>query len=449
MGIFDQFQAQLNALPRVSPQAPRQGLLGGVQNFLAQNRGQGNFVDRLGVFGAQLQDISDGGSRARQIQADRQAQEEARQAAQQQAQAREALNAALRGMSPAQAAGVQPAMAQGAMNAAVPALRQATPAAASMPMQAQPPVSDIPAPIRSQIELLIGQGNIEAATTMLGEYRQQQAAMASLPEDIRNDPRMSWLASTNPDAFTAAVAQQYSPQVIAEGAAQRVAGTNQVFRNPRTREFGTDLVRDTENGVQVIASRGPTPSEQAALLNANTVNVAPGGQVYRDGQLYAENTAPRPMSDSDQTAITKAEERIALLDTSLSRAAEIDRQIQAGELNLNPVANTISGLRNAAGVSDQNSLNYDALLSWAREARNAILQANTGVQTDQDAVRELETILSGTRDERIVQAALRRFQEARRATRNVFQRDITRRTGGQAAPSGRNAPPPPPGFVLD
>ncbi|MFN7610577.1 MAG: hypothetical protein ACK5QX_06520, partial [bacterium] len=88
MGIFDQFQAQLNALPRVSPQAPRQGLLGGVQNFLAQNRGQGNFVDRLGVFGAQLQDISDGGSRARQIQADRQAQEEARQAAQQQAQAR-------------------------------------------------------------------------------------------------------------------------------------------------------------------------------------------------------------------------------------------------------------------------------------------------------------------------------------------------------------------------
>jgi hypothetical protein len=260
---------------------------------------------------------------------------------------------------------------------------------------------------------------------------------------------MAWLASTNPDAFTQAVSQQYSPQVIAEGGAQRVAGTGQVFRNPRTREFGTDLVRDTENGVEVIASRGPTPSEQAALLNANTVNVAPGGQVYRDGQLYAQNTAPRPMSDSDQKAIAEAEGRIAALDTSLSRAAEIERQIMQGELNLNPIANTVSAARNAAGFSNQNSLNYDALRNWAMEARNAILQANTGVQTDQDAIRELNTILSGTRDEGVVLGALRRFQDSRTSTRSVFERDIARREGGQVAPSSRNAPPPPPGFVLD
>lgn len=178
-------------------------------------------------------------------------------------------------------------------------------------------------------------------------------------------------------------------------------------------------------------------------------NVAHGGEVLvfdKNGNIINRvgSTQVRPPSDADQTAIARADNQIVSLDTSLNRAAAIQAQIASGELNLGLVENTGAGFLNATGMSNQNSLNYDALLAWAKEARNAILQANTGVQTDQDAIRELDTILSSTRDERIVTAALGRFQEARRATRAALLRDIERRSGGQAqaAPAGGNQPAP-------
>lgn len=40
------------------------GLFGGARRFLADQRTRGNFADRLSLFGAQLQDINDGGNRA-------------------------------------------------------------------------------------------------------------------------------------------------------------------------------------------------------------------------------------------------------------------------------------------------------------------------------------------------------------------------------------------------
>ena len=168
-------------------------------------------------------------------------------------------------------------------------------------------------------------------------------------------------------------------------------------------------------------------------------NVAPGAEalVFNQGQLQGRvgSNSVRPMSDADQAAVARADGQITSLDTSLNRAAAIEAQIARGELNLGLVENVGAGILNAAGASNQNSLNYDALMAWAKEARNAILQANTGVQTDQDAIRELDTILSSSRDERLVTAALRRFREARAATRNALQRDIDRRSGGSAPAS--------------
>lgn len=123
MGMFDQFSAQLAALPRASPQQ-RGGLLGGLQNFLASNRGEGGFVQRLNTFGAQLQDIDDGGNRARQMQADALA----RQQAQQTAAARAALNAALIGGRAPAAGGAGDQATAGASGGALPSLRSLAPA---------------------------------------------------------------------------------------------------------------------------------------------------------------------------------------------------------------------------------------------------------------------------------------------------------------------------------
>jgi hypothetical protein len=283
--------------------------------------------------------------------------------------------------------------------------------------------------------------------------------------------------NTNPEAFGESLGMQFRPVTTAAGSQTNYGPSPFAFRveQPTFAESGDQTLRRSSAGVAPVYTRtAPSIKEgidqsvaETGRINALNVpvgpntdlvnpvsgqaiyqgyrapdiqNVAAGGEalVFNDGVLSGRvaSTQARPLSDADQTAIARADNQIVSLDTSLARAAAIEGQIARNELNLGVLENTGSGLRNLAGMSNQNSLNYDALLAWAKEARNAILQANTGVQTDQDAIRELDTILSSTRDERIVTAALRRFQEARSATRAALQRDIQRRQGGAAPVSG-------------
>jgi hypothetical protein len=300
----------------------------------------------------------------------------------------------------------------------------------------------------------------------------------------RMGPEAMIAFNTNPEAFGESLGMQFRPVTTAAGSQTNYGPSPFAFRveQPTFAESGDQTLRRSSAGVAPVYTRtAPSIKEgidqivaETGRINALNVPVAPntdlinlttGQPIYQgyrapdiqnvapggEALVFDENgnvinrvgsTQARPPSDADQTAIARADNQIVSLDTSLARAAAIEGQIARGELNLGVLENTGSGLRNLAGMSDQNSLNYDALLAWAKEARNAILQANTGVQTDQDAIRELDTILSSTRDERIVTAALRRFQEARSATRAALQRDIQRRQGGAApVPSGGQAGP--------
>lgn len=295
----------------------------------------------------------------------------------------------------------------------------------------------------------------------------------------RMGPEAMIAFNTNPEAFGESLGMQYRPVTTAAGSQTNYGPSPFAFRveQPTFAESGDQTLRRTSAGVAPVYTRtAPSIEEgidrtvaETGRINALNVpvaantdlvdpttsrviyqgfrapdiqNVAPGGEALvfdETGNIINRvgSTQVRPPSDADQAAIARADNQITSLDTSLARAAAIEGQIARGELNLGLVENTGAGLMNLAGMSNQNSLNYDALLAWAKEARNAILQANTGVQTDQDAIRELDTILSSTRDERIVTAALRRFQEARSATRAALQRDIQRREGGgQPAAAG-------------
>lgn len=214
-----------------------------------------------------------------------------------------------------------------------------------------------------------------------------------------------------------------------------------LYRGPQVE--GVAGTADAYVTPEIAAGSGGGAPRIERQARPDAVTVAPGGEVISlnaDGTVASRvaSSQARPMSDADQAAVARADSQITALDTSLSRARSIREQIERGDLNLGPVANTIGGIRNNLGMSSENSLNYDALMAWAKEARNAILQANTGVQTDQDAIRELDTILSSSRDERLVSAALGRFEQARTATKAALQRDIARRSGGQggAAPAG-------------
>lgn len=131
-----------------------------------------------------------------------------------------------------------------------------------------------------------------------GNQRQQDAQRL-----FANDPKAQALYSMGNQSFLDSLGEQYKPQVVAEGGIQSVYGEGATVRNPRTREFGNSLVRDTPTGIETLATRGPSYSEQASLQNAGTAAANAGftlGQGQQrfgpNGQPLAENTAPRPPS---------------------------------------------------------------------------------------------------------------------------------------------------------
>lgn len=282
----------------------------------------------------------------------------------------------------------------------------------------------------------------------------------------------------NPESFGESLGMQYRPVTTASGSitsygpgegARRVAAPVVERFDDR---FGSFDPLNPQAGARYTAARGPTQSEltaetvaQTGRINAlnvpvaantdlvnpttgtaiyqgyrppNVTTLAPGGEALvtnATGEVTnrVASTQARPMSDADQTAVARAENTLVQNRVARGRAAQFRQQLASGELNLGPMTNSISGLRNMAGRSDSNSLNYDALMNWAKEARDAILAANTGVQTDGDAVRALDRIISTPNDERVVAAALQRFEESQAATAQVFERDIERRSSAPAA----------------
>lgn len=234
-----------------------------------------------------------------------------------------------------------------------------------------------------------------------------------------------------------AIARAPSEAKVAGGALVAPDGTV-LYRGPQVESVAATA--DAFVTPEIAQGQGGGAPRIVRSSRPETVTIQPGGEAITlgaDGRPVnrVASTQQRPMSDADQAAIARAESNLASIGTATARAQNILAQIEGGELNLGPLTNTISGVRNLTGQSSQNSLNYEALMNWAKEARDAILSANTGVQTDQDAVRALDRIISSPNDENVVKQSIQRFIEANAATAEVMQRDIARRGGQAPAPA--------------
>lgn len=84
----------------------------------------------------------------------------------------------------------------------------------------------------------------------------------------------------------------------------------------------------------------------------------------------------------------------------------IRQQIEGGEFDLGPVTNLKYQAQNLAGASSPESRKYATLKSTLEAQRNASLRLNKGVQTEGDAVRAWNEILTNLNDPKLVQNRL-------------------------------------------
>lgn len=134
----------------------------------------------------------------------------------------------------------------------------------------------------------------------------------------------------------------------------------------------------------------PVQGQSAAPpRNAASSRLPPQIQKDEDADLEAINTASNIKADLGSLAA----------------------QIQGGGLELGPVSNAVGGVRNWAGASNENSRNLASFKSTLEKLRNDSLRLNKGVQTEGDAVRAWNELLSNVNDTGLV---LQRLDEIQR-----------------------------------
>ena len=328
--------------------------------------------------------------------------------------------------------------------------QQATPQAPA----ARARVSPLNVLFRGLAPNLSGALDTERARLQAEADRPQQLAVAQENERIARalGPQALLALRTNGEALGESLGYGYRPQVVANGAVQSTAATGQVLDNPSEIEFGNDLVSVGRDGVERLATRGPSYSEQAQLARIQADEAQAAARLNLDERRLAQDqgqfdarlgfdqskTEARPLSRFQEKQVEEYYGDIDAISATNSEIDRIDQMIESDQLNLGPVTNATSQALNALGISTPNSSNFAEFQSTLQKLVNDSLRLNKGVQTEGDAQRAATEILRNPRDERVVRAQLRRLRDLNeRAVRFREGRLSEIQGGGQgrAAPS--------------
>lgn len=89
----------------------------------------------------------------------------------------------------------------------------------------------------------------------------------------------------------------------------------------------------------------------------------------------------------------------------------IQKQIEGGKLQLGPVNNIMGKLKNTLGASDESSRNLATFQATMEKLRNDSLRLNKGVQTDGDAQRAWNELMTNINDPNVVKQRLGEIQK--------------------------------------
>lgn len=178
-----------------------------------------------------------------------------------------------------------------------------------------------------------------------------------------------------------------------------------------------------------IQARAFAPGATEADIRAYNVARDPSGlEAAKRAQLQAETNRANAQAGKYEADAQKASrgggalpptlqkledadvEAVGLVDNINGELGRFNKMIGDGSLQLGPLANANSAVRNALGVSDQNSQNYESFKSTLEKVRNDSLRLNKGVQTDADAQRAWNELLTNINDPKVVQQRLGEIQ---------------------------------------
>lgn len=189
----------------------------------------------------------------------------------------------------------------------------------------------------------------------------------------------------------------------------------------------------------VVVTRTPDSlaSEAAADRRAGELNARTRetlNETVRHNQaVESGKTGYKPMPG---TAVKMQNEDLLALGTYAgldSDLAALESQLLGGKLKLGPVSNLVGQARNAVGVSSEESRNLATFKAKLENMRNAVLLLNKGVQTEGDAQRAMNEMISNINDPGVVSQRLAEIRALNRRAAELRKNnvDVLRSNYGQ------------------
>jgi hypothetical protein len=136
----------------------------------------------------------------------------------------------------------------------------------------------------------------------------------------------------------------------------------------------------------------------------------PGGPADPESPINKKKSAPKPLPASTSKLINEELTSIGTFSGIDKDLEGFEKQIEDGKLEFGVVSNLINTGRNKAGFSTPESRNLESFKTKLENLRNSVLLLNKGVQTEGDAQRAMNEIMTNINDKELVK---QRLQELR------------------------------------
>lgn len=162
------------------------------------------------------------------------------------------------------------------------------------------------------------------------------------------------------------------------------------------------------------------------------------GVPFMDALDQAQKMSGKAGGTTMQASIQKLEdadiEAAAGTFTMNSELGRIAGQLDSGALDLGPVQNKLNAARNWAGSSSKESRNYASMMATMEKLRNESLRLNAGVQTDGDAQRAWNELLTNINDPQLVRQRLQEIKALNERAFEIRQSKVDQRRANAGAP---------------
>lgn len=245
---------------------------------------------------------------------------------------------------------------------------------------------------------------------MRPQLEAQQARLAEIARGM--GPTAEAAFALNPDQFGKSLAEQFSPQVVASGGVQSIAGTGQRIGAPVLREFGDTIQQydPTTGALSQLAQRGPTIAEQTAQDRLAFDQRNAGDRLALDRQIREDNTdIARGNLDVNRGRLALAEDEAGQKQAQQAEAASRVREVRlqtaqnmrqalSGASDLVSSAGRISAMNPLSGQSRANLQSYlDTLkANLTFDKLNEMKAASAGGSSGLGALSDNEANLLGS-----------------------------------------------------